>query len=299
MSNANVVKINVGQVIIDRLPVLSRFIPKQIVRWIENVIRQKELNGLLAANAGKTGADFCRGILKSLDITMKIRFLERMPSHENRRMLFVCNHPLGGLDGMALIDMIHRYYGGQVWFVVNDLLMAVKPLENVFLPINKFGSQQRESARLIEDAFEGNDPIIMFPAGLVSRYRKVLLNGKRQKTVIDLEWRKTFVNKCIKYKRDIVPLFFSGTNSMDFYRKANLRKKLGLKFNLEMMLLPREMLDAAGKTFIVTVGDTHSWSGLKGGKNAQDSANSLKCETYLLSNETAPLHDLPTVRNGR
>jgi len=86
MSNANVVKINVGQVIIDRLPVLSRFIPKHIVRWIENVIRQKELNGLLAANAGKTGADFCRGILKSLDITMKIRFPERMPSHENRRM---------------------------------------------------------------------------------------------------------------------------------------------------------------------------------------------------------------------
>ena len=51
MSNANVVKINVGQVIIDRLPVLSRFIPKHIVICIENVIRQKELNGLLADNA--------------------------------------------------------------------------------------------------------------------------------------------------------------------------------------------------------------------------------------------------------
>ncbi len=292
MPNANVIEINVGQVIRDRLPGLFRFIPKRVIRWVERVIRQQELNDLLVANAGKTGADFCRGILKSLGITMKIRFPERIPSRENRRILFVSNHPLGGLDGMALIDLIHRYYGGQVWFIVNDLLMAVKPLENVFLPINKFGSQQRESARLIEEAFEGNDPIIMFPAGLVSRYQTVSFNGIRQKAVSDLPWRKTFINKCIKYKRDIVPMFFSGTNSMDFYRKANLRKRLGIKFNIEMVLLPREMLDAAGKTFVVTVGNIHPWAQLKGA--AQDLTNAIKEEAYMLCKEDAPLHDLPS-----
>lgn len=297
MSNADVVKIDVGKVISDRLPVLSRFMPGRLIKWLEGLIRQTELNGLLEANAGKTGAEFCRGVLKYLGITIKVRFPERLPSRENRRVLFVSNHPLGGLDGMALIDMIHRYYGGQVWFVVNDLLMAVKPLENVFLPINKFGSQQRQSAVRIEEAFEGNDPVIIFPAGLVSRYRRFPFEGEEKKMVADLEWRKTFVNKCIRYKRDIVPLFFSGTNSMDFYRKANLRKRLGIRFNLEMILLPREMLDTKGKTFVVTVGNIHRWDTLEGGRDAQGSANSLAYETYLLSLESGDVHDLPPVED--
>lgn len=87
-------------------------------------------------------------------------------------------------------------------------------------------------------------------------------------------------------------MFFSGTNSMDFYRKANLRKRLGIKFNIEMVLLPREMLDAAGKTFVVTVGNIHPWAQLKGA--AQDLTNAIKEEAYMLCKEDAPLHDLPS-----
>lgn len=293
MANADIVRIDVGQLLRDRLPGLSRFIPRWFVKRLENLIRQDSLNSLLASNAGKEGAEFCRGILDSLGITMKIRYPERMPPKENRRVVFVSNHPLGGLDGMALIDVVHRFYGGQVWFVVNDLLMAVKPLESVFLPINKFGGQHRDSARRIDEAFAGNDPILIFPAGLVSRYRKVPFNGEMRWMVTDLEWKKTFVNKCVQYKRDVVPLFFSGVNSMDFYRKANLRKKLGIKFNLEMTLLPREMLDSRGKTFTVTVGNLHPYSTLSGGRDAEGFARSLGSEVYMLSNETAPACDLP------
>ena len=164
-----VIRIDVGQVLRNRLPRMWRFIPRQVVNWLERTICQDQLNALLEANAGKTGAAFCRGILESLDITVDVAGAENLPPKDNRRVVFVCNHPLGGLDGMALIDIIHRHYGGQVWFVVNDLLMAVKPLESVFLPINKFGGQSRRSFRRLDEAFDGNDPIIIFPAGLGSR----------------------------------------------------------------------------------------------------------------------------------
>lgn len=260
MEKPAVIKIDVESLVRQRLPRYSRFIPRGVFGWLKNLICQEEMNRLLDENAGKTGAEFCEGILRSLSIDVTPSGPCSLPPSSERRVVFVCNHPLGGLDGMALIDMVHRHYGGQVWFVVNDLLMAVKPLENVFLPINKFGAQQRASFRRIEEAFAGNDPILIFPAGLVSRLRNVTLpDGSQTQTVRDLEWKKMFVQKSVQYRRDIVPLYFSGTNSADFYRKARLRKRLGIKFNVEMVLLPREMIAAKGSRFTVRVGAPVSW----------------------------------------
>lgn len=280
-----VIRIDVGQVLRNRVPRLWRFIPKRLVKWLEQIICQDRLNTLLEANAGKTGADFCRGVLESLNISVDVVGADNLPPKENRRVVFACNHPLGGLDGMALIDIIHRHYGGQVWFVVNDLLMAVKPLESVFLPINKFGGQSRESLRRLDKAFDGNDPIIIFPAGLVSRYRKVHFKGSVQKIVCDLKWQKSFINRCVQSKRDIVPLYFSGRNSMDFYKKANLRKKLGIKFNIEMVYLPREMFLASGKSFKVYVGILKPHSTLQGGRFAEGYARAIGTEVYMLPDQ--------------
>lgn len=281
MNREDVIRINVGEVIGSRLPGLYRFMPRYLVRWLERLICQDELNRLLEDNAGKRGAEFCRGVLESLDVKVDVRYAERLPAKENRRVVFVSNHPLGGLDGMALIDLVHRHYGGQVWFIVNDLLMAVKPLEPVFVPINKFGSQSRDSIARIDAAFAGNDPVIIFPAGLVSRYRKVSYGGKTVKMVCDLDWHKMFVTKSVQHRRDIVPLFFSGTNSMDFYKKANLRKKLGLKFNFEQVLLPREVFRSRGKRFTVTVGHTKPYASLDS-RNADGYARAIGIEIYMM-----------------
>ena len=298
MPKNEVVKINVGEVLRARLPRLGRFLPGFLIRKLERLICQDDLNRILEENAGLSGADFCRGALHSLDIKLRIRFAHRMPAHESR-VMYVSNHPLGGLDGMALIDLVSRYSGGRrVWFVVNDLLMAVKPLESVFIPVNKHGRQSRENSRMLDDVLAGDDPVIFFPAGLCSRYRTVDFNGKSCRMVCDLEWRKTFVNRCIKYHRDVVPLYFSGENSMDFYHKANLRKRLGIKFNLEMLLLPREMVKAAGKTFTVSVGDIIPWNSLTGGADARDCARAIAYAVYMLSLQEGEATDLPECGSG-
>lgn len=278
----DIIKIDLGQVLQTRAPRLSRILPKWLLHSLERLICQDDLNRILEENAGKTGAEFCRGVLQSLDVKVKVNNPEMLPPKDKRRVVFVSNHPLGGLDGIALIDMVHRHYGGQVWFVVNDLLMAVKPLAGVFLPINKMGNQSRQSLENIERAFAGDDPIIIFPAGLVSRYRKVPYNGRRVKMVCDLPWQKMVVNKCVHHHRDIVPLFFSGMNSMDFYKKANLRKRLGIKFNIEQVLLPREMIRSKGKTFTVTVGGIKPYSMMGEGKDAAGYAHALAYEVYML-----------------
>lgn len=283
MTDNDAIRIDLDEVLRQRLPRLSRFIPRFAVEWMKRTICQDELNRILDENAGLEGADFARGALKSLGITVEPQFEERLPSPENRRVLYVSNHPLGGLDGMALIDYVQRRHGGNVYFVVNDLLSAVKPLEKVFLPVNKFGKQTREAVKAVDEAFAGNDPVIMFPAGLVSRLRRVPYMGKKRKLVSDLPWNKMFINKAHHYKRDIIPIFFSGKNSKKFYRMANLRRRLGIKFNFEMIYLPGEMVRMADTSLTISFGVPLSWEMLTPGRDAAGCAASVRASVYHIN----------------
>lgn len=240
-------EINVGEVLRQRIPRYWRFIPRGLVRWLERTVCQDELNRLLRDNFPRRDADFCRGVLDDLGVTVNFHNLDNLPPKELTRVLFVSNHPLGGLDGMALIDFVRTYYGVAPRFIVNDLLNAVEPLSDTFIPVNKHGAQSREAILRLDDAFASDAPLLMFPAGLVSR------RGKKG-VVADLEWQKMFVAKARQYGRDIIPLHFYGENSSFFYKFAKFRRRIGLKFNIEMIYLPREVFRSKGKTFDVVVG---------------------------------------------
>lgn len=240
-------EINVGEVLRQRIPRYWRFIPRGLVRWLERTVCQDELNRLLRDNFPRRDADFCRGVLDDLGVTVNFHNLDNLPPKELTRVLFVSNHPLGGLDGMALIDFVRTYYGVAPRFIVNDLLNAVEPLSDTFIPVNKHGAQSREAIRRLDEAFASDAPLLMFPAGLVSR------RGKKG-VVADLEWQKMFVAKARQSGRDIIPLHFYGENSSFFYKFAKFRRRIGLKFNIEMIYLPREVFRSKGKTFDVVVG---------------------------------------------
>lgn len=225
---------------------LRRPLPKFIVRWLERVIRQDRLNAMLEYAFPRRGADFCRAVIEHLDITVSLTHTHRLPPPEHRRVTIVSNHPLGGLDGMALIDAVTGYYGCEPLFIVNDLLMAVEPLSDVFLPINKHGAQSRQAAADIDRAMDLDRPIIIFPAGLCSRRIK----GR----ITDLPWNKMFIQKARLHHRTIIPLHFLAQNSAKFYRFALWRKRLHIPFNLEMALLPAEVFRSKGKKFEIICG---------------------------------------------
>lgn len=269
------IKIDLRQVLASKLGSKARFVPKALVRWLERFICADELNGMLARFYPKRGAEFCEAALSDLDVKVEVANPEMFPPVADRRVIFVCNHPLGGLDGVALIAELCRRYGPGVRFVVNDLLMAVEPLSDVFLPINKHGRQSREAIEEINRVMEGPDPVLVFPAGLVSRLGD---DG----SIRDLKWRKMFVSKALQHKRDVVPLHFSGENSASFYTLARRRKRLGLKFNIEMLRLPRELVGSRGKTFRLTVGQRLSWRRLQGAKPEQ-AASEVREMCYALA----------------
>lgn len=274
------IKIDLRALVRERLGRASWLVPGFLMGKLERLVCQDRLNELLEHNFPRQGADFCEGVFADLDVKVEMTHADRLPSVGDRRVIIVSNHPLGGLDGMALISFFSRHYGGRVLFVVNDLLMAVKPLAPVFLPINKHGRQSRSSISAIDREMAGDDPIIIFPAGLVSRQKT------RGGEISDLRWKKMFINKAIEFRRDIVPLYFDGTNSEHFYSFARRRKRSGLKFNLEMLLLPSEVFKAKGKTFRIVCGGTVPWTSFKGGRHAGDEAMEVKKIVYGLKLES-------------
>ncbi len=270
-------RIDLDAVIRSRAPRQYARIPKWLIRRAERFICQDDLNSLLIEAGDKRDADFCRSVLEHLDVTYTLRGRENLPAPgPDSRVIFTCNHPLGALDGIIIIDLLSAIYGPGIKFIVNDLLNAVEPLRGVFLPINKHGVQNRDSVAAIEAAMQGDKPIIIFPAGLCSRSS---WTGK----VADLEWNKMFVVKAIQHQRDIVPLYFDGHNSRSFYLTANLRRLLGIKFNIEMLHLPGEVFKSRHNHYTITAGERISWTSLRGGPEAVATAAGLRKKTYSLS----------------
>ena len=267
-------RIDVDSVRRQRLPRHYKFIPKFVIRWVERIIKQDGLNKILTDMGDKKGVDAADIALADLNVSYNALNEDNIPSEG--RFIFASNHPLGGLDGMALISLIGHRYDGEIKFIVNDLLMAVKPFDNVFMPINKHGRQSREYAQEIEKQYNGDKQMITFPAGLCSRRLK---GGK----IGDLTWQKFVVSQAISSKRDIIPVLFDGRNSKFFYRFAKLREKLGIKFNIEMVLLPREMFKCSGQKFDVYFGKPIKWQDLDS-KNVRGEAERIRELVYTLKN---------------
>lgn len=268
-------QIDIDTVLRERMPRHYRFIPRMAVRWLERLICQEQLNDLLRRNGALQGADFARAVLDDLGVTYSLE--GQVPDGAHRRVVLVSNHPLGGLDGLVLASAAKDIYGEKspAKFVVNDLLNFVEPMRPIFLGVNKHGVQSRGSVSDIDRAFDSDLPIIMFPAGLVSRRGD---DG----TVADLRWGKMSVIKAISSHRDIIPVHFSGENSPFFYKFARLRTRLGLKFNIEMVRLPKEVFLSRGSHYTLTFGAPVTWESLRGGRDAVWQAEQLRSIVYEL-----------------
>ncbi len=255
-------KIDVDKVLRERLPRHYKYIPRFVVHWLERTICQDKLNAILLKMAGKNSVDAATAALDEMDIIVKATGLDRLP---DGRYMFVSNHPLGGLDGLALISLLGQRYDRKIKFLVNDLLMAVEPLRGVFLPVNKYGSQSRTAASQIEEALKSDNQFITFPAGLCSRMQP---DGN----IADLPWQKAAVVHAVNYQRDIVPIYFDAVNSRFFYRFAKWRKRLGIKFNIELVFLPKEMIKKCGSTLHAVIGEPIPWDSLDGAHPKQEAA---------------------------
>ena len=224
-------------------------VPGFVIRWLERITHVKQMNAFLRRHPDLRDYEFIRMTLsEELDCTASIEGVENIPTSE-RPVIFVSNHPLGGLDGMIIAEMIHAHRPRPLKVIVNELLMYMEPINGLWAPVNKMGRLTREQAQEQQRMWESETDVLTFPAGACSRLQRI--DGKWQ--IADLEWQKNFVQRAREYQRDVVPIYFEGHNSRFFYILALLRKWLHIKVNIEMLYLVDEMYGAHGKHFRVHV----------------------------------------------
>jgi putative hemolysin len=163
---------------------------------------------------------------------------------------------------------------GKLKFLSNDILMNITNLSPMFIPVNKHGTNSREAARLLNQTYDSDVQILIFPSGLASRKIK----GK----IVDLEWKKHFISKAIKHKRDVIPVFFDGRNSNRFYRLAKIRKFLHIKWNLEMFFLPDETMRHKNSDINIYFGKPIPYSTFDNSKTHSEWAHWVKDLVYKL-----------------
>ncbi len=262
------------ELVAEKNPVLASRIPRFVYGLMNRLLHIREVNEIIREYGHLEGIPFIVAVLGYFDVKVLHYGEEHLPV--SGQYIFASNHPLGGFDGLMLIKVVSDFMGKSL-FLVRDELTKIPPLAGLFIPVNKFGDQ-RHSANLINQAYQSENQILIFPSGLASR--------KIKGRIIDLTWQKHFIQKSVEFHRDVVPVHISGQNSPFFYRTANWRKWIGIRINLGMFLLPDELFKNRGKTFVINFGEPVPWSRFNRTKSSGDWAGVIKEEVYALANKT-------------
>ena len=250
---------------------LARRIPGFVYNLMHRILHIREINEIISRYGDKKGIEFVISCLDYFEVHFDFQGTENLPKKGS--YIIVSNHPLGGFDGLILLNGVTKFMGPSL-FLVRDELTKIPQLKDVFIPINKYGLQ-RNSINQINAAYESDQQVLIFPAGLASR--------KKRGIIADLEWHKHFIQKAVEHKRDVIPVFMSGRNSNFFYWFSNLRKFIGIKFGIEMLLLPDELFKQRGKSYTITFGKPIPWQTFDHSKTPTQWAEAVKKVVYGLT----------------
>lgn len=274
--NGDYKPIVVKEIFAEKSPRLAKLVPGFAYRYITRMLHLDFMNDLLSRYGKLEGIDFVDKAVAEFNIREVVHNVENIP--ESGRFIFASNHPLGGFDSLLLLKNVEEKLG-NLKFLANDVLMGIQNLAPVFLPVNKYGGHARQAAKNLSDAYNSNIQILIFPSGLASRKIK----GK----VIDLEWKKHFIQKSIQHKRDIIPVFISGQNTKRFYRIAKFRKFFRIKWNLEMFYLVDESMKHRNSEIHLYFGKPIPYSTFDNSKTHQKWAQWVKNKVYKLQENTS------------
>ncbi len=222
--------------------------PKFVNRLLKFLSVDK-VNAVHGACCDTPGPEFVKRLLID-QFKIKLRVdgrdvLENLPSGA---FITVSNHPLGALDGIALIYLITRYRP-EYKVMVNMILNKISAMRPNFIAVDALASddpaKRAVSVAGIRTALrqlkEGK-PIGFFPAGAMSK--STLRHGLQ-----DRPWQPSILQIIARAKVPVVPIYFHDRNSWwcDF---------LGhVCWPARSLRLPAEVFRKVGTTMHISVGE--------------------------------------------
>lgn len=237
--------LNLIESLIEYYPELAPKIRKHeaILKLLSKFLHVEEINHFINKNQHLKGFLFLDAILKEFEFDYKVssRDLTKIPA--DGKVLIIANHPIGSLDGLALMRMVYDVRP-DVKIIGTPLLSAIEPIKELILPIDNISRQASHKKNLqnIHQALQDNHAVIIFPAGEVSRITP--------KGIKDGNWKKGFLKIAKKNQAQILPVLIESRNSMLFYTASMLYKPLST------LLLIHEMYKQRKHTLEFIIGNS-------------------------------------------
>ncbi len=249
---------------------------RKLVEWAMHAVAMDKVNDLHRHNCSTPGVPFTAGLLKELDITLKIDGEEILDRYPEGAFVTVSNHPFGALDGISLIKIVgERRPDFKV--MVNMVLNHISAMRPNFIAVDALASDDPKkkavSMRGIREALmhvRRGHPLGFFPAGAVSK-----INNRG--SLEDREWQPVIIRLIQQLGVPVIPIFFHGSNSWWF----NLLGRISWK--LRTVRLPAEVFLKRHKTIHVSIGEPISPEEIKRfGDDTEALGRFLKSKTYEL-----------------
>jgi putative hemolysin len=198
-----------------------------VLRGLAKFTRLDRCERFVADHPHLEGLEFVEGVLRFLDVRYRVDDLERQRIPTSGACVIVANHPLGGLDALALLKLVGDVRR-DVKIVANDWLWSLAALRSLLLPVRVFGGRANgDQISAIDAALEAGQAVIVFPAAEVSR---LTWRGIRDKA-----WRAGFVRFASRHQAPVIPVDIAARNSILFYAGAAIASPVGTA------MLPREL----------------------------------------------------------
>ena len=195
-------------------------------------------------------------------------------------LVIVANHPFGGVEGLILGALLLRVRP-DVMLLGNYLLQEIIGIRDYILPVNPFGNKRdtAKNARGLRHCLrwlKKQGSLIAFPAGEVASWHP------RRGGVADPVWHPQIATLIRLSRATVVPVYFPGRNSVLFMMLGLLHPRL------RTALLPRELINKAGKNIAVHIGAALPWQRLQRFPDDTALIRFLRLRTELLQIDAPP-----------
>ena len=233
---------SVAEVIHQQYPSLANkpYLAKPLIYLLRQLLHETDIKEFVERYPHIDGIDFVEQVLDYFNVTYSIRDNEKQHIPATGKVVIIANHPIGSLDGLALLKLVHEVRT-DVKVMANQMLMSVKALNNLLLPVDNMGGKTpKENMANIHAHLQNEGALLMFPAGEVSRLRP---QGIR-----DTKWHSEFYRIAKQHNAPILPIFIDAKNSPLFYSMSMIYKPLSTA------LLVKEMFKQRKADFPIRIG---------------------------------------------
>lgn len=248
---------------------------EKLVNGLLKLLSVDKVNWIHDHNCDTPGVPFVEGLLKDLNITLRIDNEERLNHLPSGSFITVSNHPLGALDGISLIKIVGQRRP-KFKVMVNMVLNYISAMRPNFIAVDALASSDPKkkavSMQGIKAAMmqvKSGEPMGFFPAGAVS---KLNIHGN----IDDRKWQPTIIRLIKQMKVPVVPIYFHTRNSWWF-------NFLGVvSWQLRTLRLPAEVFRKKNSEIHISVGEPIPYEEIAKFDDLDQLGEFLKAKTYAM-----------------